>query len=208
MQNWAIVIGINQYWRTDACLNGAVKDALKMREWLTSIEGGAVPPRNLILLLSPHDQSELPGGTSAIPATQDAIFNAIEQIFRKSGEEGDRFYFYFSGHGLSARMSFTNESGIIPNDFTETLTTKAISLRSIFERFQATRFREQFFFIDACRNIPWEGERNFSSANFPCQNRRRLRFVLNLSCMLHPRVLRRLKSARRVTSVEPSPMLF
>jgi len=167
MRNWAIVIGINQYWRTDACLNGAVKDALKMREWLTSIEGGAVPPRNLILLLSPHDQSELPGGTSAIPATQDAIFNAIEQIFRKSGEEGDRFYFYYSGHGLSARMSFTNESGIIPNDFTETLTTKAISLRSIFERFQATRFREQFFFIDACRNIPWEGEREFLIGQFP-----------------------------------------
>jgi len=167
MQNWALVIGINRYWRADACLRGAVKDALKMREWLTSIDGGAVPSRNLILLLSPHDDPESCGGASALPATQDMIIQAIEQIFRKSGEEGDRFFFYYSGHGLTARMSFSNESGIIPNDFSDTLTNKALSLRSIFERFQSTRFREQFFFIDACRNIPWEGEREFLISQYP-----------------------------------------
>ena len=28
MANWAVVIGINQYWLPRACLAGAVKDAL------------------------------------------------------------------------------------------------------------------------------------------------------------------------------------
>ena len=52
MANWAIVIGINQYWKPEACLKGAINDARKMCEWLLRVDGGAVPPRNLYLLLT------------------------------------------------------------------------------------------------------------------------------------------------------------
>src|SRR5262249_19706134 len=65
---------------------------------------------------------------------------------------------HFSGHGLTSRIDFSDENAIVLADFDDRHTGYSLSLRSIFEYFQATQFREQFFFIDACRNIPWEGE--------------------------------------------------
>ena len=64
-------------------------------------------------------------------------------------------------------MDFSNENGIVPTDFSDVLTGQALSLRSIVELFQSTRFREQFFFIDACRNIPYEGEFRISHYDKP-----------------------------------------
>lgn len=60
MANWAIVIGIDKYWTPSACLSGAVRDALRMREWLLEADGGGVPPANHLLLLSPKEPDEVP----------------------------------------------------------------------------------------------------------------------------------------------------
>jgi hypothetical protein len=86
-------------------------------------------------------------------------------LLRRSGGQGERLFFYYSGHGLTQRRDFSNENAIIPSDFSDVLTTKALTLRSIFELFQATQFREQFVIIDACRNIPWEQE--FRVGDYP-----------------------------------------
>jgi hypothetical protein len=52
--NWAIVIGVDEYWSEGAHLHGAVNDALAMREWLLDPVGGAVPEEQLLLLVSPR----------------------------------------------------------------------------------------------------------------------------------------------------------
>lgn len=164
MANWAIVIGINQYWKPEACLKGAINDARKMCEWLLRVDGGAVPPRNLYLLLSPKpdDSDEIAGirlrNVQLGEATHTSVIKSIETLLQRSGGQGERLFFYFSGHGIASRISFSNENAITFSDFTNQLTTNSLTLRSLFELFQGTQFREQFFFIDGCRNIPWKKE--------------------------------------------------
>ncbi|MBN1461012.1 MAG: caspase family protein [Armatimonadetes bacterium] len=166
MANWAIVIGIDRYWRPERHLKGAVSDALKVREWLTDVNGGAVPSRNLTLLVSPTSNgSQIPPGVTTLDATRDNIVAAIAKLLQISNGQGDRFFFYYSGHGLNCRRDFANENAIVPSDFTDLHTDKALSLKSIYELFRATQFSEQFFIVDGCRNIPWETE--FRIGDYP-----------------------------------------
>lgn len=157
MANWAIVIGVNEYWTPQASLAAAIPDALRMREWLLNRKGGAVPSQNVFLLLSPRPK-DLPASIKSLPATYEMIVKVIENVVQRSGGSGDRFFFHYSGHGLSAWVNYSEEDALVPSDFTPQFTTKSLSLRSILEYFGATQLREQFFFIDACRNIPWEGD--------------------------------------------------
>ena len=52
--SWAIVVGIDRYWSDAASLRGAVRDALRMREWLLDPAGGGVDADKVVLLLSPR----------------------------------------------------------------------------------------------------------------------------------------------------------
>src|SRR5687767_15056994 len=127
MGNWAIVIGVDKYWHSNACLRGAVNDALHMREWLLDPRGGAVSPPNLTLLLAPHGSAP-PPGVIWTEATRDNIILAIEQLLQRSAGVGERFFFHFSGHGLAARINFSNQSAIVPTDFTDILHDKALTV--------------------------------------------------------------------------------
>jgi hypothetical protein len=157
MANWAIVIGIDRYWTEQASLKGAVRDALRVRDWLVDVSGGAVPPRNLLLVLGPSAASRVPTGLSYEPATKDRIIEVADMLMRKSDGQGDRFFFHFSGHGLTTRIGGNAVNALAAANFSDLLTENSLSLPSIFAYFKAARFREQFFFIDACRNIPWAG---------------------------------------------------
>lgn len=156
MPNWAIVIGIDQYWRPEACLKGAVNDAIEFGSWL--VKSGEVPERNVYYLLGVAEGRTLPPGPVILRPTHDNIVHVISQLALKSGLAGERFYLHYSGHGLSCQQDGRDEQALVPEDFTDTLTTKSLSLRSILDYFAATEFRNQLFFIDACRNIPWEGK--------------------------------------------------
>ena len=158
MANWAIVIGVNKYWTPKACLSAAVPDALLMREWLLDKNGGAVPPHNLFLLLAPNKADEVPAGLDYLDATQDMISTVIDGVVKRSGGTGERLFFHYSGHGLSAWINFSEQDALVPTDFTPQFTNRSLSLSSILHYFKATQLRDQFFFIDACRNIPWEGD--------------------------------------------------
>jgi hypothetical protein len=129
-----------------------------MREWLLDPKGGNVPDSNLILLLSPHKVGP-PDDVVWTEASREDIIRAIEDLLTRSAGQGERFFFHFSGHGLTARINFSNESAIVPEDFEDILPDKTLTLRSLFELFQATQLEEQFFFIDACRNIPFSTEK-------------------------------------------------
>lgn len=160
MPDWAIVIGINNYWKPKWRLQGAVSDALRMRNWLLDPKGGGIhTKRNIALLLSPSEASEVPPEvTKYAAATKASIIEEIDLLLKRSGGKGDRLYFFYSGHGLTSRVNLRDEEALVPSDFNDLHTDRALGLWSIIERFQATQFSEQFFIIDACRDIPWDRE--------------------------------------------------
>ncbi len=168
MANWAIVIGINEYWQPAASLRGAVADALNMVAWLTSQEGGNVPPRNLYLLTSPSPpqlDSPPPLGVNVRNAEYDTLVQTGVNLINKSGGKGEQFFFYFSGHGM-VNNTFGGESSLAFSDFSPTSPHKSVTIASIREYFGNTAFTEQFFFFDACRNrLDWR--RPFKVSEFP-----------------------------------------
>ena len=165
MANWAIVIGIDQYWLPSACLRGAVRDALAVRDWLLDPNGGKVPAENITLLLSPAQSSAVPANLPYGKADYDGIVKAIDSLIRQSGGKGERLFLHFSGHGLVDRFALEDQQALVSADFTDLFTTKALNLKDILDVFEATQFMQQFFFIDACRNIPWQ--REFRIGGFP-----------------------------------------
>jgi uncharacterized caspase-like protein len=169
--NWALVIGVDRYWTERACLKGAVRDALWMRDWLLDPARGNVPEENLTLVLAPREGGAAPpDGIDAAPATYTGIANAIHDLIQRSGGSGDRLYVYYAGHGLAARVDQSDENAIVATDFTNVVTTNTMSLRSLWEYFETFQFADQFFFVDACRNIPWEGE--FRVGQWPLPRKR------------------------------------
>src|SRR5262245_21396551 len=122
MANWAIVIGVDKYWQSNACLNGAVRDALRVREWLLSAAGGTVSESNLFLLLDPTASSQIPAGLTYKPATKDNLVGVITDLINRSNGQGERLYFHFSGHGLTSRIDFSDENALVMADFTDQFT--------------------------------------------------------------------------------------
>ncbi len=176
MANWAIVIGIDKYWNPKYGLAGSVRDAIGVIDWLKRPDGGAVPQRNIKMLLDRGDKSPpAPPGMDLLTPTRDGIIVAIDRILQDSSGQGESFYFYFSGHGISARKDFYEESAILPSDFSELLTDKALSLRSIYELFRRTSFQRQFFIVDACRDLPWD--REYRISDYPDSSRQPVRPV-------------------------------
>lgn len=153
--NWAVVIGVDRYWSEQASLHGAVNDALAMRTWLLDPAGGNVPEKQLLLLLSPRPDIKL--DVEFVEATKDNINLAINDLMLLSKGEGERLYFFFAGHGLTARVANRDENALVTTGFNAVNTDHSIALRSLWEFFETTQFRDQFFFVDACRNVPaWE----------------------------------------------------
>jgi len=157
--NWAVVVGVDRYWSDAAHLKGAVRDALAMREWLLDPPGGDVPADNLQLVLAPGPNGAQPeADVEWALGTKANIIVAINDLMQLSGGQGERLYFYFAGHGLTARVSNRDESALLGTDFTSINTDNSIALRSLWEYFETTQFADQFFFVDACRNVPPWGE--------------------------------------------------
>src|SRR5215218_4646207 len=170
MANWAIVIGVDRYWTEQASLKGAVRDALRVRDWLLDPAGGNVPEANMALMLSPVAGKE-PPGVEYVEGTRGQIVTTIEELLDRSGEKGERLYFFYAGHGLTARVSNRDENALVAQDFSQTLTDNSLALRSLWERFETTQFEDQFLFVDACRNIPWENV-EFEVGRWPLPRRR------------------------------------
>ncbi len=155
MANWALIIGINQYWEPSRNLKGAVNDAMRMLQWLVNSNECRVPTENIFLLTRPAP-AQIPQGVRHRDAVADELLQIIPELGTISDrQEVDRFFFYFSGHGITnlESVSSGDEQCLVMADFTPTLTNKAVKFNSIKDFFKATRFQEQFFFIDACRNL-------------------------------------------------------
>ena len=143
MSDWAIVIGVDRYAASASwTLRGAVRDAVAMREWLLSSDGVNVAPDHLTLLLAP-----VPGLNPLvdfIPATHDNILKAITDLLNKSNKQGDRFFFHFSGHGLSIKDNLSWKQGILASDFSLTTSHKSLTVTSLSNCFSARRSSSSF----------------------------------------------------------------
>jgi Caspase domain len=168
--NWAVVIGVDEYGRDDLRLSAAVADADAFCRWVLDPSGGNVPRENLRLLLGrgPDDRG---GSDDERPPTKDNIVTAINEVVTASGGAGERLYFFFAGHGITARVANRDESALVTPGFDELHTDHSLAVRSLTEFFETTQFEDQFFFIDACRDIPWR-DREFEIGRWPIPRRR------------------------------------
>lgn len=165
--HWAVVVGLNDYTVLPrASLHGAVRDALRMCAWLLDPQGGNVPHHQLLVGLNPvAPLPPLEPSAQALVANlqpiacpnKDAIAGLFHTLVQKSGGEGDRLYVYFAGHGLQFQSGQGFDSAIVAADVDTLYPDRSLSVSSILEYFEATQFLDQFFFFDACRNVPWQG---------------------------------------------------
>jgi caspase domain-containing protein len=168
--NWAVVIGVDEYGHDDLRLSAAVADAEMFCKWVVDANGGNVPRENLRLLLArSRDRPE--GSQKERAPTKDNIVTAINEVVTASGGVGERLYFFFAGHGITARVANRDESAIVTPGFDELHPDHSLAIRSLTEFFETTQFQDQFFFVDACRDIPWR-DREFEIGRWPIPRRR------------------------------------
>jgi hypothetical protein len=176
--NAAIVIGADEYGTDDLRLFGAVHDATAFCSWALDPNGGNVARPNLRLLLSRRSDDAASDDARLredAAATKDNIVTAINDVVTASelpdAEPRERLYFYFSGHGITARVANRDESALVTPGFDALHPDHSLAIRSLTEFFETTRFSDQFFFLDACRNVPWK-EREYEIGRWPIPRRR------------------------------------
>lgn len=141
----AVIVGIDAYRRQP--LTSAVNDANAVRDALIGL--GSLDEHDIILLTSDSGKP-----------TRSAIRDALYGIY-KSGDTYDRLYFYFAGHGLLAPADAARgvmHTAIIPSDVRdlEVDADRLIDIDELVQYFQFTGPLEQFFIIDACRDLRFE----------------------------------------------------
>src|SRR5262245_38748698 len=146
MANWAIIIGIDEYWRPEFCLPACVNDALKMMRWLLNSKTCKVLPQNMYLLTRPTPPAAepIPNGVTRMDAAYESLVNATENLMTRSDGKGDKLFVYFSGHGITNDSGLDAEEAVVMANFTDTFTDNAAELRSLIDYFKATQFKEQF----------------------------------------------------------------
>ena len=164
--NWAIVIGIDEYGSDDLRLSGAVADAETFCAWAVRESGGNVPPGNVRVLLGRSPQNP----EDRAP-TKDNIVTAIQEVVTAGREGGEQLYFFFAGHGITARVANRDEHALVTPGFDDLHTDHSLAIRSLTEHFETTPFKDQFFFVDACRDVPW-ANREFEIGRWPIPRRR------------------------------------
>src|SRR6185503_7326688 len=164
----AIVIGIDHYPSPECNLTGAVRDAISFARWC--VTAGGVDPQDLTLLLSvtpdgppltellKAHQGAPDLSTIAKAANEDNIRDVLWAYRTGAGKNATRLWFYYAGHGL-APPAASPEAGpiVVPADIDNIeryISEKPIGLE-IFRSAMAdvNPPNEQFFFVDACRDV-------------------------------------------------------
>ena len=150
MRAHALVIGIDRYPKPAWNLTGAVKDALEFANWV--VKAGGVAPENLTLLLSPVGDVQ-----GAKRATRKAINDAFQKYQNGAAKDADRFWFYYAGHGLAAPGQDTAAGPlVVPADVKDInyyVDQEPVGLELFRGRMQDVLPKQQFFFVDACRDV-------------------------------------------------------
>ena len=147
--SWAIVIGIDDYGRQQPTLQAAVYDAEQFAGWL--VDRAGLPEKRVKTLLGRRPKDRARDGSEVVP-TKDNVLRTISEVMSESGGTGENLYFFFSGHGVTARYANREESALVFPGIDKRHPVQTLAVRSIAEFFETTRFKDQFFFIDACRS--------------------------------------------------------
>ena len=165
MSNWALVIGVDDYGTPGLNLPGAVHDAELFRNWVLNQTAHPVAKENLRFLTARTDGGD-PG--DGVP-TKDNVVAAINDVISRSNGAGDALFFFFSGHGLTAWVANREEGAILTPGFDAQHPEHSLAIRSVLEFFETLQYKDQFFFIDACRNAP---QQDFEIGRWPIPRRR------------------------------------
>jgi hypothetical protein len=147
----AVIAGIDDYGFRP--LSSAVNDAVAFRDAL--LELGLVAPHEVVLLTSPTRDG-------ARPATRRELTQALFEVYDR-GARVDRLYCYFAGHGLSAHTGASRSAvatALIPPEVGDLRLDANLLLNfdDLVARLELAGPAEQFFFVDACRDLAF-GER-------------------------------------------------
>jgi hypothetical protein len=143
----AIVVGIDGY--PNHPLTSAENDARAFRDAL--LKHDLVDPDKIKFIVGPA-------------ATKQGILDAIHPYY--IGASVPRFIFFFAGHGCMGYVDparSRTHSTLAPVEFDHFRHADLlIDIDEIAERMRVAGPQEQFFFIDACRDIPYEKVPNIS----------------------------------------------
>jgi hypothetical protein len=155
----AVIVGIDNYAAQP--LTSAVRDAEAMRDSLVGL--GLVQPADVVLLTAPDP----PVAGAELP-TRKAILNALLPFYT-GARAVDRLFFAYAGHGLLAFSDAARalaRTALLPVDVKDINSDGdlLIDFDSVLDRFRLAGPKEQFFFIDACRDLAYEEHPDISSS--------------------------------------------
>ena len=149
MNSKAIVVGVDAY--AVKPLTSAVSDAQEVGKAL--LRHGLLLPHEVILLTSPATGPNR-------PATYQEIWDALYDVYL-NGDALDRFFFFFAGHGISAYVDAaqtTTHTALLPVDVGDLKRDGRvlIDLHELRDLLEMAGPKEQYFLIDACRDLPYD----------------------------------------------------
>jgi formylglycine-generating enzyme required for sulfatase activity/uncharacterized caspase-like protein len=145
-KNWALTIGINQYYNLQD-LNYAKRDAELVRHFFLNEAGFEE-----VFFFSDDSPEIIPYSGKPIPTQP--TFGNLRRFLRAQFEErlmapGDNFWFFFSGHG----MRFADRDYLMPCDADpEDVEHTAISINYVTDRLRRSGADNVVLILDACRN--------------------------------------------------------
>lgn len=151
MAQRALFIGVDDY--PFEPLSSAVRDAVELQRTLTEL--GIFKKEECTLMTSP-----LVDGATELP-TRDAILDFLNPLYNAQAPL-DRLLVFYAGHGLSVRLGREADelrTVIVPAGVKKLRDSggKMIDLDELVGRFARRGAREQFWIIDACRNLAPDG---------------------------------------------------
>jgi Caspase domain len=168
----ALVIGVGTYRHLKDPMRPRVKNlrlgsltsppesAARVADWLLEeLHNERAPLRSLELLLSAQSRRyRSPSGRIDMdvePATTDNVVRAWDRWFNRCNHEENIAFFFFSGHGTAK-----GHLALLLEDFGEVeerMFDHAVAFDASHEGFMTQcRARAQWFFADACRQVPYE----------------------------------------------------
>lgn len=177
MRAHAVVIGIDSYSKPEWCLTGAVRDAVAFARW--AVTAGGVDPKDLKLLLSPlpdapplaellkADQGASDLSAQATDASWGTIAKTFQDYRNGAGKDADRLWFYYAGHGLAPPAAAPNAGPlVVPSDVQNIdiyMDMQPLGLEMFRGWMEDGNPKEQFYFVDACRDVlPVKGNKVLS----------------------------------------------
>jgi hypothetical protein len=156
----AIVVGISCYPDPDfGDLGSPENDAKAFYDWLVSRNGGAVPKKNIRLILSSKFHPPFPSSSKALPGLTEVQrpFDELQEMAEANSRKGNggyylgrRIYIYLSGHGFGPSKE---EAAVYTANVTRSRMAYHI-LGNFFADwfFHAGCFDEILLFMDCCRS--------------------------------------------------------